>query len=864
MSAKKTPARKTSNTTKRKTQTKNSNKKQALKQQNERRELTAIFMFVMGILMVFLVFMEGTSLWRVLHNLLFGVFGVIAYVVPVILLIVGVLLTTERLNLFYKHRSLQIFLLITMICASVQIFTGEEPGPNGLFFNLRILYSDGQNKIGGGLVGAILGWPLYYLFGKSGASIIIVLGMLVFALLVTGSTLRDFFATLKKPVDKFSSAYKEHIEERIRIQDERENAKFNIDIPIDGSSDEKKVKINMPNHPVTSSKLKKFGEAYDIPLDEKKPSVKTVSVKDGDPPITVSQKNDMDDIIETDDDGNEIVDIEMLIRKAMPEEKALSLQNAHTSNENTFPDQSVKLMESTEEIGRLGNDTESPISRIDIPFKSDENNDEETYSFPPLSLLSDAKIIHDKDAGEELRQNAELLVDTLKSFGVHTKILDITRGPTVTRYELQPSAGVRINRITNLADDIALNLASAGVRIEAPIPNKAAVGIEVPNKKISMVKIKEMISSETFHRSKSSLSVALGKDISGKAVIADIGKMPHVLIAGATGSGKSVCINTIIISLLYKSSPEDVRLLMIDPKVVELGVYNGIPHLLVPVVTDPRKAAGALNWAVTEMLNRYKLFADCQVRDINGYNLLATTVPEMKPLPQIVVIIDELADLMMVAPNEVEDAICRLAQMARAAGMHLVIATQRPSVDVITGVIKANIPSRIAFSVSSSIDSRTILDGSGAEKLLGRGDMLFSPMGSPKPSRIQGCFVDDKEVEKVVKYVKDGFKTEYDNDIMDEIERQAVQEKGSSGQKSGNSDDSDEMLPKAIECVIEAGQASTSMLQRKLKLGYGRAARIMDMMEERGIIGPSEGSKPRQVNMTRQQWMEMNMSQNDG
>ena len=453
------------------------------------------------------------------------------------------------------------------------------------------------------------------------------------------------------------------------------------------------------------------------------------------------------------------------------------------------------------------------------------------------------------------------MVDTLKSFGVQTRVINVSRGPAVTRYELQPSAGVKISRITGLADDIALNLAAAGVRIEAPIPNKPAVGIEVPNKKIDVVTMREIIDCDKFYDAKSKLTVALGRDIAGNVTFADLGKMPHLLIAGSTGSGKSVCINSIIISLLYKAKPEEVRLLMIDPKVVELGVYNGIPHLLVPVVTDPRKAAGALGWAVTEMLKRYKLFADNSVRDLEGYNSIAKNSDELDPLPQIVIIIDELADLMMAAPNEVEDSICRLAQMARAAGMHLVIATQRPSVDVITGLIKANIPSRIAFAVSSQVDSRTILDGSGAEKLLGRGDMLFYPVGFPKPVRVQGCFVTEKEVEQVVSFVKNKDSADYDEKVIEEIEKQAVAEKGSkSGGDGGGFDDKDDMLSAAIECVIEAGQASTSYLQRRLKLGYARAARLIDEMEEMGIVGPFEGSKPRQVLMTRQQWLERNLN----
>ncbi|MEG1632078.1 MAG: DNA translocase FtsK [Hydrogenoanaerobacterium sp.] len=483
------------------------------------------------------------------------------------------------------------------------------------------------------------------------------------------------------------------------------------------------------------------------------------------------------------------------------------------------------------------------------------------YIFPPISLLKETKSDISDDVPEELKANAQRLVDTLNSFGVQTRIIDICRGPAVTRYELQPSAGVKISKITGLSDDIALNLATAGVRIEAPIPNKAAVGIEVPNKTVSIVGIRELIDSDVFMDAQSKLTVALGKDISGNIATADIGKMPHMLIAGATGSGKSVCINSIIISLLYKATPDEVRLLMIDPKVVELGGYNGIPHLLVPVVTDPRKAAGALNWAVSEMLGRYKIFADCSVRDLKSYNKLAAKSDNsLAPMPEIVIIIDELADLMMAAPNEVEDAICRLAQMARAAGMHLVIATQRPSVDVITGVIKANIPSRIAFAVSSQVDSRTILDGGGAEKLLGRGDMLFLPVGVSKPTRVQGCFVSDREVEKVVKFVKDGKNSEYDENIMNEIERQAVLEKGKSSGDGGGFEAEDEMVAKAIELVIEMGQCSTSLLQRKLKLGYARAARIVDEMEERGIVGTFEGSKPRAVLMTRQQWIEMKMS----
>ncbi len=491
------------------------------------------------------------------------------------------------------------------------------------------------------------------------------------------------------------------------------------------------------------------------------------------------------------------------------------------------------------------------------------------YTLPTLDLLND--VVHersDEDINAEIQSNAEKLVSTLKSFGVETKFLEAARGPSVTRYELQPAPGVKISKITGLVDDIALNLATAGVRIEAPIPNKAAVGIEVPNRKVESVPFREMVDTREFRETKSKLGAVLGKSISGEVVIADIAKMPHILIAGTTGSGKSVCVNSIIMSILFRSTPEEVRLLMIDPKAVEFMIYNGIPHLLIPVVTDPKKASGALAWAVTEMLNRYKLFSDNNVRDLGGYNKLARTRDDIEPMPQIVIFIDELADLMMASPGEVEDSICRLAQMARAAGMHLVIATQRPSVNVVTGVIKANIPSRIALKVASQVDSRTIIDGAGAEKLLGRGDMLYAPVGMPKPMRVQGCWVSDQEVERVVDFIKNSFVLDYDQNVIEEIERQAelAAQKAEKGGKSRDDDDGgdtdldDDKLEEAIEAVIEAGQASTSYLQRRLKLGYGRAARLIDTMEKLGVVGAFEGSKPRQVIMTKQEWYERKMN----
>lgn len=494
-------------------------------------------------------------------------------------------------------------------------------------------------------------------------------------------------------------------------------------------------------------------------------------------------------------------------------------------------------------------DKDKDDTKIEDEITSYSRQKQEEYVFPPTNLLNSPVVPKGSGDKKELINNAKILEETLESFGVEAKVVQVSRGPVITRYELQPSPGVKVSRIVNLSDDIALNLAAPAVRIEAPIPGKAAVGIEVPNKDMSAVFLRELIESKEFVEADSPVSVALGKDVAGNCVVADLSNMPHLLIAGATGSGKSVCINSLITSILYKASPEKVKLLMIDPKVVELSTYNGIPHLLIPVVTDSKKAAGALRWAVQEMTNRYKLFADNNVRNVESYNdLMAVKNPDAV-LPKVIVIIDELADLMMVAPNDVEDCICRLAQMARAAGMHLVVATQRPSVDVITGVIKANIPSRISFAVSSQIDSRTILDMSGAEKLLGKGDMLYYPIGEPKPIRVQGAFITEKEVEQVVGFVKEQFPksdSPEGKDIIDEIEN-----------ANDTSNDDDELLPEAIRIVVETGQASVSLLQRRLRIGYNRAARLIDGLEERGIVGGYEGSKPRQVLISKEEYEEM-------
>ena len=529
--------------------------------------------------------------------------------------------------------------------------------------------------------------------------------------------------------------------------------------------------------------------------------------------------------------------------------------------------------------------------QLDRAVRSDNSQKEEKkYQFPPIQLLKPKLNSDDSDAMEEMQNNAKKLIDTLTSFGVKASIVNICRGPSVTRYELQPAPGVKISKITNLSDDIALSLAANGVRIEAPIPGKAAVGIEVPNKVVSMVTMRELIDSDKFRNSKSKLTTVLGRDISGEIVVTDLAKMPHLLIAGTTGSGKSVCVNSILMSILYKATPDEVKLLLIDPKMVEFSKYKGIPHLLIPVVSDAKKAAGALAWAVNEMLQRYKIFSEYDCKDIDSYNSLieknmnymeknppvvneegeeVQPVLEVNGLPvakekmsRVVIAIDELADLMMAAPSEVEDSICRLAQMARAAGMHLILATQRPTVNVITGLIKANVPSRISLKVSSNTDSRTILDTGGGEKLIGRGDMLFSPVGAPKPIRVQGCYASDEEIEGVTHYIKKAYSAQYNSEIEEKIKRIAAEEIAQ-GKKSGDSDSSsdegldvDSKMEEAIKCVIEAGQASTSLLQRRLKVGYARAGRMIDDMEQMGVVGPHQGSKPRDVLMTYNEWLE--------
>lgn len=782
-----------------------------------RRQLLSVIWFAVAVFLLCVVFIPGQNVWLAIHNFIFGVFGVTAYFYPFLLGFVAVLFAMDKIGGSMNAKVIESGILVILVGAAVDIFSKHN---DALTFwqHLTAAYKSGSHLKSGGFLGALVGQPLYLAFGKTGAAITAILLIFVFLMIITGTTLMSLFRTMARPVKSISeqaeNAYQARLE---RESEEAQSGKqlkvikgFNVDIPVDDIPEKRNI-------PKTS-------------LDEKQRKV--VSAYYGETPESEPEKPA---VPEPEEKANDIKpEIETALKAAKTEAEA---------EKRDIPPE--KAAEPTKPA-------ESSVPEKDAEPKT------EGYSYPPLSLLNKSKATDTAALSAELDHTAEHLVETLKSFGVETRIVDISRGPTVTRYELQPCAGVKISKITNLADDIALNLATAGVRIEAPIPNKAAVGIEVPNKASAVVGVRGILESPAFINAKSKLTVALGRDIGGNVVVTDIAKMPHGLIAGATGSGKSVCINSIIISLLYKATPDEVKLLMIDPKVVELGIYNGIPHLLVPVVTDPRKAAGALGWSVTEMERRYKMFADRGVRDLAGYNKFVENLgdPEVQKMPHIVIIIDELADLMMTAPNEVEDSINRIAAKARAAGMHLIIATQRPSVDVVTGVIKANIPTRIAFAVSSQIDSRTILDSAGAEKLLGRGDMLFSPVGSTKPNRIQGCFVSDEEVEAVVDYIKSDHTVDYDDDVMVEIERQAAIEKK---QKTGLPEDGpegDPMLDEAIRVVVENGMASTSLLQRKLKLGYARAARIVDEMEQRGVVGPYEGSKPRKVLISKEQLLE--------
>ncbi len=856
-------------------------------EQSDDRVFWSAALFALGALILAFTLIKGESAWNGIHNIFLGMFGFSVFLVPIVLIYVSVMIAMDVAHNTVQGRVIQCIIMILLLSAFVQIAAGGDLGGTNLFNDIiPTLYAEGKQLHGGGVMSVFVGVPLLLLFKKTGATIIIILLIFAYLLILSNKTVLDLFRMLRNGISKASAARGEYVPTQdedfvpppgakkakaaAKADKAASKAVPNSDVP--AAVVKEKAKNFNVDIPMPAGKKKSAQQAEELPFEPDEPELtEEEKFKQSLPqhPVVVASQASEEAAEKIRSASGELDDIIKRAAAVPEKKKALFAQKAAASSEKA--DKPKK--QSTLASNKIKTDDELDMpdapTAADIQNEISEHKQEDfIYKFPPITLLKQSDNDRNaEDAEAEMKANADTLVDTLKSFGVQTRIVDIHRGPTVTRYELQPSAGVKISKITALADDIALNLAAAGVRIEAPIPGKAAVGIEVPNRVKDTVSVREMIESPEFQSAKSKLSFVVGKNIDGEVIIGDIARLPHVIIAGTTGSGKSVCTNSIIMSILYNASPDEVRLVLIDPKMVEFKTYDGIPHLLIPVVTDPRKAAGALSWAVQEMLKRYKLFSDTGVRDLNGYNEMAAETEGVEPLPRIVIAIDELADLMMACSNEVEDSICRLAQMARAAGMHLIIATQRPTVDVITGLIKANIPSRIALTVSSQVDSRTIIDTAGAEKLLGYGDMLYYPQGIPKPIRVQGCFVSTKEVEAVVGFIKSGGTVEYSAEIMEEIEKNIPQPKGEKGDSSSDvptGDGSDEeLIDRAVVVLAEAGQASVSYLQRKLKLGYARAARIMDQLEELGIVGPYEGSKPRTVLVTPEMWMQRKLINND-
>ena len=855
----------------------------------------AILYAAVAAVFVCIIFIKGSNVWTMIRSFFFGVLGFGIFLVPVTLFYLCVMTEKEKQVARYKLKLFLCVVIILFIGALIYAGSGAKYSDMNFFACLGNLFKDASDTsrymtFDCGIIGGLLGYPLVVLFGSTAALFTSFVVTAALVLIVANISIKDMTAAASRTAVHIREASEEMARARRERREENRERKLaergDIDIALEGEN------------------RKSSGSFIDIPLDDKKTKVKKAksAVNGIDTDIADSKEENAADK----DLSQDLINIINRASKPMGKsaDNTVSALAEDISNEKSASDAEYLQNESdskTESIAKKAllkskkdNSEEAGdeiAEQLDRAVRSDNSQSEEKkYQFPPIQLLKPKLNSDDGDAMEEMQNNAKKLIDTLTSFGVKASIVNICRGPSVTRYELQPAPGVKISKITNLSDDIALNLAANGVRIEAPIPGKAAVGIEVPNKVVSMVTMRELIDSDKFKNSKSKLTTVLGKDISGEIVVTDLAKMPHLLIAGTTGSGKSVCVNSILMSILYKATPDEVKLLLIDPKMVEFSKYKGIPHLLIPVVSDAKKAAGALAWAVNEMLQRYKIFSEYDCKDIDSYNSLieknmnymeknppvvneegeeVQPVLEVNGLPvakekmsRVVIAIDELADLMMAAPSEVEDSICRLAQMARAAGMHLILATQRPTVNVITGLIKANVPSRISLKVSSNTDSRTILDTGGGEKLIGRGDMLFSPVGAPKPIRVQGCYASDEEIEGVTHYIKKAYSAQYNSEIEEKIKRIAAEEIAQ-GKKSGDSDsasdeglDVDSKMEEAIKCVIEAGQASTSLLQRRLKVGYARAGRMIDDMEQMGVVGPHQGSKPRDVLMTYNEWLE--------
>lgn len=768
-------------------------------------EIWAIIAIAIGAFLAVATFTQGAGkVGEAIGLALKGVFGLMGYVLPFYLIIFGVLLFARKTSHFSIQTIIYLFVILLMLATMNSIRFVDQEKLELSWQIMQGFYASGVKLTSGGFLGMILATLLVKGFGAAGCWIFTLVLTFICLLLL-----------INTPVSRFFEKISDKVEERKLI---KEHAHLDI-----ASEDEQGIQVAMRPDIVIKQAIPEQTK-----LHNEKKSNRLLEYMNDDALFGRSKSGTFG------------------LEEGRKTESGFGLEPASPA--------AATPAASTGSMGLNTTPAAEPVQKIsnkeakEAMLSSAEINKSQTpekYKKPPISLLEKPTASGRTPTGL-LQEKALKLEETLRNFHVDARVLQVTQGPTVTRYEIQPAVGVKVSSIVRLADDIALNLEAKSIRIEAPIPGKAAVGIEVENESVTMVRLREIIDSDAFKRSKSKITFAVGKDISGDAIVADLKAMPHLLIAGSTGSGKSVCINSIITSFIYKANPDEVKLILIDPKVVELGNYNGIPHLMIPVVTDPSKAAAALNWAVAEMTDRYKKFAEEGVRDLESYNEFVIANDEKdRVMPQVVIIIDELADLMMAAPSQIEESICRLAQMARAAGMHLIVATQRPSVDVITGVIKANIPSRIAFAVSSQVDSRTILDMQGAEKLVGKGDMLFNPMGMGKPIRVQGTFVSDTEVHKVIEFVKGQVdKTEYNEDVLSKIERSNVQE---------GADDTDELLPDAIDLVVNSGQASVSMLQRRFRIGYNRAARIVDMMEARGIIGPQDGSRPRQVLMTQEE-----------
>ena len=799
--------------------------KQKVQQANPeiRSEVVLILFFVLCALMLLSCFGVCGAFGNLVSNLLFGLFGYLAYLVPIALFVGVCFYTANRENMVAVIKVIAGGVAVLVICGLLHGIAGNKELANlSDSYEYCALHHDGA-----GVLGAAVYGMLAKAFGTVG-TFVVLLALLIAAAVIISE--KSFVKGVKKGSQKvYDTAKEENIRRKERAEERRVQKRLEMDAS--GVS----MNVKLPKDAVHKEDMAELLETKETSRDEIFLSPEMTEI-----PVHKPKSKDKAPVKEEKQE----------IPVKIAGEEVL---------EGADEEAPISVMKEEKPVARRRKKTE-PAEDVVIPEVA-EATPVKQYQFPPLRLLTPPKGGANKNSAGQLRETAAKLQQILKDFGVSVTVTDVSCGPTVTRYELQPDHGVKVSKILALADDIKLNLAVADIRIEAPIPGKAAIGIEVPNKENSTVTLRELLASEEFDNHSSNLAFAVGKDIGGKTIITDIAKMPHLLIAGATGSGKSVCINTLIMSLLYKASPDDVKLIMVDPKVVELSTYNGIPHLLIPVVTDPKKAAGALNWAVAEMTRRYQLFAEYQVRNLQGYNEKVKSIEmledEDKPqkLPQIVIIVDELADLMMVAPGDVEDAICRLAQLARAAGIHLIIATQRPSVNVITGLIKANMPSRLAFAVSSGVDSRTILDMNGAEKLLGKGDMLFYPYGYPKPVRIQGAFVSDEEVNSVVEFLKSHNDAAVVNtDIEEHLKKQQTQVAGGTkaGDDSGNGNDP--LFVEAGKFIIEKEKASIGMLQRWFKIGFNRAARIMDQLAEAGVVGEEQGTKPREILMSPEQF----------